>query len=192
MSTRALAVFGVCAALLLAACDNKAAFNNVDITGAKYAREFSLTDHTGARRALADYRGKVVTVFFGFAQCPDVCPTTLQDMAAVKQKLGRDGDKLQVLFITVDPERDTQDVLAKYMAAFDPSFVALRGTAEETSKVAKEFKIIFEKVAGQTPTSYTINHSAGTYVFDREGRVRLFVKHAAGVDAIAADLKRLL
>ena len=189
---RALPAIAVCAALLLGACDNKATFNNVDITGAKYAREFSLTDHTGTRRTLADYRGKVVTVFFGFAQCPDVCPTTLQDMAEVKKRLGRDGDKLQVLFITVDPERDTQDVLAKYMAAFDPGFVALRGTAEEISAVTREFKIIFEKVPGQTPTSYTINHSAGTYVFDREGRVRLFVKHAAAVDAIAADLRRLL
>jgi protein SCO1 len=189
---RALTAVGLCAALVLGACDKKATFNNIDITGAQYAREFALTDHTGARRTLADYRGKLVTVFFGFVQCPDVCPATLQDMAAVKSRLGDDSDRFQVLFVTVDPERDSQDVLAKYMANFDASFVALRGNAEETAKVAKEFKIIFEKVPGQTPTSYTINHSAGTYVFDRDGRVRLFIRHAAGVDAIVADLMRLL
>ena len=188
---RTLTAVGLCAALALSACDNKATFNSVDIIGAQYAREFVLTDHTGVRRTLPDYGGKVVTVFFGFVQCPDVCPTTLQDMAVVKERLGSDGDRLQVLFVTVDPERDTQDVLAKYMANFDPSFIALRGNADETAKVAKEFKIIFEKVPGQSPTSYTINHSAGTFVFDRGGRVRLFVRHAAGVDSIVTDLKQL-
>jgi protein SCO1/2 len=178
--------------LTLAACTGKPAFNSVDITGAQYAREFVLTDHTGKRRTLADFRGKVVTVFFGFVQCPDVCPTTLQDMAEVKKKLGASGDTLQVLFVTVDPERDTQEVLAKYVPNFDPSFIGLYGTAEETAKVTKEFKIIFEKVPGTTPTSYTINHSAGTYVIDREGRVRLFVRHATPADSIAADIKKLL
>lgn len=189
---RVLIAIGVFAAFVLGACGKDASFNSVDITGAQYAREFALTDHTGARRTLADYRGKVITVFFGFVQCPDVCPTTLQDMAEVKKRLGRDGDKLQVLFITVDPERDTREVLAKYVPDFDPGFVGLYGNAEETSRVAREFKIIFEKVPGQTPTSYTINHSSGTYVIDRDGRVRLFVRHAAGVDAVVADLKRLL
>lgn len=189
---RALQSVVACAALLLAGCDDKPAFHNVDITGAQYARELALTDHTGARRTLAEYRGKLVTVFFGFVQCPDVCPTTLQDMAEVRRRLGKDGDRLQVLFVTVDPERDTQNVLAQYLANFDPSFVALRGSPEETANTAREFKIIYEKVPGKTPTSYTINHSAGTYVFDREGRVRLFIRHAAGVDAIVADLKRLL
>ena len=182
----------LCAAVVLSACNKQASFKNVDITGAQYAREIALTDHTGVRRTLADYRGKLVTVFFGFVQCPDVCPTTLHDMAEVKKRLGADGDKLQVLFITVDPERDTREVLAQFVPAFDPGFVGLYGSAEETLKVTKEFKVIFEKVPGKTPTSYTINHSAGTYVFDREGRVRLFIRHAAGVDAIVADLKRLL
>lgn len=189
---RALLAAGVCVALMTSACDNTAAFHSVDITGASFAHDLALTDHTGARRTLADYRGKVVTVFFGFVQCPDVCPSTLHDMAEVRKRLGSDGDKLQVLFVTVDPERDTQEVLARYLENFDASFVALRGSPEETAKVAKEFKIFFEKVPGKTPTAYTINHSAGTYAFDREGRVRLFIRYAAGVDAIVADLRRLL
>ncbi len=179
--------------IALAACQPPApAFNNVDITGAQYAREFSLTDHTGAKRTLADYKGKVVVVFFGFTQCPDVCPTTLTDLAQVKQKLGAAGNDLQVVFITVDPERDTQAVLAQYVPGFDPSFVALRGDAQETERTAKEFKVFYQKVPGKTPSAYTIDHTAGSYVFDREGRVRLFLKHAQGVDAIVADLKRLL
>lgn len=178
--------------LVLAGCNNKTPFNSIDITGAQYAREFSLTDHTGKRRSLVDYRGKVVAVFFGFVQCPDVCPTTLQDLAEVKKQLGPNGEKLQVLFVTVDPERDTQEVLGKYVPNFDPSFAGLYGTAEETAKVTKEFKIIWEKVPGPTPTSYTINHSTGTYIIDRNGQVRLFVKHGAGADALVADIKRLL
>lgn len=179
-------------ALLLAACDDTPKFNNVDISGANYARELALTDHTGARRTLADYRGKVVVVFFGFAQCPDVCPTTLSDMAQVKRKLGADGERLQVLFVTVDPERDTPAVLAQYVPSFDPGFVGLYGTADEIAKAAKEFKVFYQKVPGKTPTSYTIDHTAGSYVFDKEGRVRLFLKHGQGVDSIVADLKRLL
>jgi len=186
--TRFAAAFAVA---LLAAC-SPPTFNNVDITGAEYARDFALTDHTGARRTLADYRGKVVAVFFGFTQCPDVCPTTLADMAQVKKALGSAGDKLQVLFVTVDPERDTQQVLAQYVPGFDPSFVGLYGTAEETAKAAKEFKVFYQKTPGKTPTSYTIDHTAGSYVFDKDGRIRLFVKHAAGVEPIVADLKKLL
>ena len=113
-----------------------------------------MTDHTGAARTLADYRGKVVAIFFGFTQCPDVCPTTLTDMAEVKKQLGKDGEKLQVLFITVDPERDTQMVLSKYVPAFDPSFVGLYGSPEQTAATAKEFKVFYQKVAGKTATSY--------------------------------------
>lgn len=185
----------LCLSLLLGACEKATApvaFNNVDITGATYAKDFSLTDHTGAKRTLADYRGKVVTVFFGFTQCPDVCPTTLNDMVEVKKRLGAQGDRLQVLFITVDPERDTQEVLAKYMALFDPSFVALYGTPEDVKTLAKDYKIVVQKVPGATPTSYTINHSTGTYVYDPQGQVRLFVPHAAGVDGLVADVQRLL
>ena len=179
--------------LLLSGCGGGAPkFNGVDITGADYARDFSLTDHTGARRTLADYRGKVVAVFFGFAQCPDVCPTTLSDLAQVKKRLGKDGELLQVVFITVDPDRDTQEVLARYVPGFDPSFVALRGSAEQTAATAKEFKVFYQKVAGKTATSYSVDHTAGTYIIDRDGRVRLFVKHGEGVEPIVADLRRLL
>lgn len=177
---------------LLAACSKPAAFNNVDITGAEYARDFALTDAEGARRSLADYRGKVTVVFFGFTQCPDVCPTTLADLAAVKQKLGKDGERLQVVFITLDPERDTPQVLKPYVANFDPSFVALHGSLDDTAKTAKEFKVFYQKVPGRTPTSYTLDHTAGSYVFDAEGKVRLFVRHAQGVDALVADIKRLM
>ena len=181
------------AALLLVACQPQApAFNNVDITGAPYARELALTDHTGARRTLADYKGKVLVVFFGFTQCPDVCPTTLSDLALARQKLGPAGQDLRVIFITVDPERDTQAVLAQYVPGFDPSFVGLYGSAAEIERTAREFKVFYQKVPGKTATSYTIDHSAGSFVFDRDGRVRLFVRHAQGVDALVGDLKRLL
>ncbi len=187
---RALVV--ACVAALAGCQQEKPSFNSVDITGASYARDFALTDHTGKKRTLADYRGKVVLMFFGYTQCPDVCPTTMADMAQVKAKLGSAGDQLQVLFVTVDPERDTQKLLADYVPGFDPTFVGLYGTPEETAKVAQEFKVIYQKVPGKTPTSYTIDHTAGSYVFDREGRVRLFVRHSQGIDAIAADIKRLM
>lgn len=177
----------------LAACSGGAQkFNGTDITGANYARDFALTDHTGVKRTLADYRGKVVAIFFGFTQCPDVCPTTLADMAQVKKKLGTDGDQLQVLFITVDPERDTQQVLARYVPGFDPSFVGLFGSPEQTAATAKEFKVFYQKVAGKTATSYSVDHTAGTYIIDRDGRVRLFVRHGETVEPIVADLKRLI
>lgn len=179
--------------LLLAGCGGGTPkFNSVDITGANYARDFSLTDHTGAARTLADYRGKVVAIFFGFTQCPDVCPTTLTDMAQVKRQLGKDGENLQVVFITVDPQRDTQTVLGKYVPAFDPGFVGLYGSPEQTAATAKEFKVFYQKVAGKTATSYSIDHTAGTYVIDRAGKVRLFVRHEQGIEPLVADLKRLL
>lgn len=185
--------FALALIALLAACRPSAPpFSNIDITGANYAREFALTDHTGARRTLADYRGKVVVVFFGFTHCPDVCPTTLADLAQVKRQLGNDGDKLQVIFITVDPERDTPAVLAQYVPSFDPSFVGLTGTPEEIARVAREFKVFYQKVPGKTPTSYTVDHTAGSFAFDAQGRVRLFLKHGAGVEPIVADVKRLI
>ena len=183
------------AALLLAGCDKPPAapaFNSVDITGASYAKDFALTGHDGRPHRLADFKGRVVVVFFGFAQCPDVCPTTLYDFAQAKQKLGPDGDRLQVVFITVDPERDTQQVLAGYMANFDKSFLALTGTPDQIASTAREFKVFYQKVPGRTETSYTIDHTAGSYVFDRDGRLRLFVKHGQGVEPIVADLRRLL
>jgi protein SCO1/2 len=184
---------GFALAAALAACDaGPQRFNSVDITGAEFARDFSLTDHTGARRTLSNYRGKLAVVFFGFTQCPDVCPTTLSDMAEVKKRLGKDGDAVQVIFITVDPERDTPQLLAQYVPGFDPTFVGLRGSPQETAAVAKEFKVFYQKVPGRTETSYTIDHTAGSYVFDRDGKVRLFVRHGTDVDSLVADLKRLI
>jgi protein SCO1/2 len=179
--------------IALSGCQQSSqSFNSVDITGANYAHDFSLTDHNGNKRTLADFRGKVVLVFFGYTQCPDVCPTTMADMAQVKAKLGSAGDKLQVVFISVDPERDTQALLAQYVPSFDPSFIGLYGTPDEIARTAKEFKVIYQKVPGKTPTSYSIDHSAGSYLFDPQGRVRLFVKHSQSVDSIAEDVKRLL
>jgi protein SCO1/2 len=175
----------------LLAC-KPAQFNNTDVTGIPYAQNFVLTDHAGKTRTLADFRGKLVVVFFGFTQCPDVCPTTLADMAEVRRQLGADGDKLQVLFITLDPERDTPAVLAQYVPQFDPSFIGLTGTPDLIARTAKDFKIFYQKVPGKTDTSYTVDHTAGSYVFDREGRARLFVRQGNGGELLVADLKRLL
>ncbi|HQR56923.1 MAG TPA: SCO family protein [Burkholderiaceae bacterium] len=178
-------------ALLAVAC-SPPTFKAVDITGAGYARDFALESAGGGQRKLADYRGKVVVIFFGFTQCPDVCPTTLSDLAEVRKRLGADAERLQVIFVTIDPERDTPAVLAQYVPGFDPSFVALYGTPEQTAATAKEFKIFYQKVPGSTATSYTMDHTAGSYVIDRDGRVRLFIRHGASVDDIVSDLRKLL
>ncbi|MCL4800362.1 MAG: SCO family protein [Burkholderiales bacterium] len=167
-------------------------FKNTDLTGAEYGKALRLTDHTGRVRTLDDFKGSAIVVFFGFTQCPDVCPTTLASMKAVKQQLGEDGKRLQVLFVSVDPERDTQELLAQYVTAFDPSFVGLRGDAEATARVAKDFKVFYQKVPGATPATYTVDHSAGSYVFDPAGRLRLYVRHGQSPDAVAHDLKLLL
>ncbi|HTN49387.1 MAG TPA: SCO family protein [Burkholderiaceae bacterium] len=183
--------WAVLSAALLAAC-SPPAFKSVDITGADYAHGFSLESASGGRRSLADFRGKVVAVFFGYTQCPDVCPTTLSDFAEVKKNLGADGDKLQVIFISLDPERDSPALLQQYVPAFDSSFVALYGTPQQTAETAKDFKIFYQKVPGKTPGAYTIDHTAGTFIFDREGRLRLFVRHGTPPADIAADVRRLL
>lgn len=181
----------------IAACDKlpgkqQASFQNTDVTGLDYAKGFALTDHTGKPRTLADFKGKAVVVFFGYTQCPDVCPTTMAEMATVMQKLGPLADQVQVLFITLDPERDTQELLAGYVPAFDKRFIGLRGTPEQTAKTAKEFKVFYSKVPGTDPGSYTIDHTAGSYVFDRDGRLRLFIRHGQGPDPIVHDLRQLL
>jgi protein SCO1 len=191
----ALAILGSTSALCavgLSACADKPSFRNTDITGAEFAREFSLTDHNGTRRTLADFKGKVVIVFFGFTQCPDVCPTTMAEMSEVTQKLGDDAKRLQVLFITVDPERDTPALLKQYVPAFNPSFLGLSGTLEETAKVAKEFKVFYQKQPTKTPGGYTMDHTANSYVFDAQGKVRLVVKHGLGAAPLVQDLKQLL
>ncbi len=167
-------------------------FHGIDITGATYARDFQLTDHNGQPRSLKDFAGKVVVLFFGFTQCPDVCPTSMAELAEVKRALGKDGDKLQGLFVTVDPQRDTPEVLKGYMGNFDPSFLALRGTPEQLAAMAKDFKVYYKKVEGKTPTSYSMDHSAASFIFDTQGRVRLYTRYGSGAQALADDIKLLL
>ena len=182
--------------LLLGGCDQLGkqapVFKNTDLTGLDYAKDFALTDHTGKPRTLADFKGKLVVVFFGYTQCPDVCPTTLAEMATAMKELGPQADQVQVLFITVDPERDTQQLLAQYVPAFDKRFLGLRGDAAQTAAVAKEFKVFYAKVAGKEPGSYSMDHTAASYVFDRNGKVRLFVRYGQGAAPLVQDLKALL
>jgi protein SCO1/2 len=178
---------------LISACtDAKPQFASIDITGADYARDFALTDHNGQARSLKDFQGKVVVVFFGFTQCPDVCPTSMAELAEIKKMLGADGERLQGLFVTLDPERDTPEVLKAYMANFDPGFLALRPDLDKLPQLAKDFKIFYKKVDGRAPGSYTLDHSAGSYVFDPQGRVRLYSRYGSGAPALAADVKLLL
>ena len=189
----ALGVSVLIGSIVLTACNpNLPSFKGVDITGADYAKGFSLMDHNGQVRSLADFSGKVVVVFFGYTQCPDVCPTSMQELAEVKRLLGADGDKLQGIFITLDPERDTAELLKAYMANFDPSFMALRPNPEQLAAVTKDFKIYYKKVDGKTATSYTLDHSAGSYTFDTQGRVRLYNRYGSGAAALAADVATLL
>ncbi len=186
------AAAGALAALLAGCNRGEPGFKSTDITGADYGKSLALTDHTGQARTLADWRGKVVVLFFGFTQCPDVCPTTLATMAQVMKELGPAADRVQVVFVTVDPERDTPAVLGPYATAFDPSFVGLYGDADATAKAAREFKVFYQKVKGSTAGTYTIDHTAASYVIDAEGRLRLYVRHAQPAADIAADLRRLL
>ncbi len=187
----------VAAALGLVACEPKpqgpsTAFKSTDITGIPYAQTFGLNDTAGQKRSLAEFRGKVVVVFFGFTQCPDVCPSTLAELLEVKKALGPEGDRLQVILMTIDPERDTPEVLRTYVTSFDPTFIGLRGSLEETIAVAKEFKVYFAKVPGKTPETYTMDHSSAAYVFDPQGRPRLLVRHGSGVAAWLSDVQALL
>ena len=190
---RQLIVLGL-STLLLAACEKAAApqFNAIDITGAEYARDFDLPDADGQRRHLADFKGKVTVVFFGYTQCPDVCPTTMIELAEVKKALGADGARVQGIFVTIDPERDTPQVLKPYVTNFSPDFVALRGSDDETRAVAKQFKVFYAKVPGRTEGSYTMDHTAGSYVFDAQGRIRLFTRYGSGAEALKHDLQLLL
>jgi protein SCO1/2 len=179
---------------VLAGCKNEApSFKSTDITGADYGKQLTLTNAaTGTPVSLADFKGKVLLVFFGFTHCPDICPGTLIKAAEVKKGLGPDADKLQVLFVTVDPERDSAEVLTKYVPAFDPSFIGLRGNGEETTKATREFKVFFQKVPNRDGTSYNVDHTAASYVLDRQGQLRLFVRHTQPVEEIVADLQQLL
>jgi protein SCO1/2 len=180
-------------ALLLTACSPSGPrFNSTDITGADYGKDFKLTDHTGKLRTLADFKGRAVVMFFGYTRCPDVCPTTMVEMKQIIEKLGSDGKRVQVLFVTVDPERDTPALLAQYVPAFDPGFLGMYADLETTQKTAKDFKVFFQKVKGKTPDNYTMDHTAGSYVFDPQGRLRLFARHGGDIAPLVADLKTLL
>jgi len=186
-----LSVFLIAAAL--AACSPEGPkFKSTDVTGADFGRELALTGHDGKPRTLADFRGKAVVLFFGYTHCPDICPTTLVDVAEAMKKLGKDADRVQVLFVTLDPERDTPEVLSKYVPAFGPGFLGLSGDAAATQRAAKEFKIFYEKRAGSAPSSYTVDHSAQSYVIDPQGRLRLFVRHDRIAQDLAEDLRTLL
>ena len=183
-------VLALCA---LAGCEaDKPGFRSLDVSGADWGKDFHLLDPEGRERSLADFRGKVVLIFFGFTQCPDVCPTNLLGMAEVMRQLGPDADKVQVLFITVDPERDTQALLAEYVPAFDKRFVGLFGDAATTAAVARDFKVFYQKQGDTSGQAYTVDHSTGTYVFDPQGRLRLYVKHGEKPEAIVGDVRKLL
>lgn len=197
----AAAPLAACASLALTGCDQvrqlfgsgaQASFHNTDITGASYAQKLALPDAEGKPRSLEEFRGKVVFVFFGFTNCPDICPTTMAELAQVKKLLGDDGAKLQGVFVSLDPERDTPELLRNYAQAFDPSFVALRGSPEQTAAAAREFKIFYQKVPGKTPGSYTLDHSAGSFVFDQKGQVRLYVRYGSEPQKLAEDIRVLL
>jgi protein SCO1/2 len=192
---RRRALLALLAAAALAGCGRPggqaASFHGVDITGANYAKKLELPDADGQPRTLADFNGKVTLVFFGFVQCPDVCPTTLAELAEVKRMLGADGERVQGVFVTLDPERDTPQVLKSYVSAFHPSFIALRGTPEQTKAAAQEFKVFFAKVPGKGD-SYTVDHTAASFLFDAKGHVRVYTRYGSGPQALAEDLKRLL
>ena len=176
---------------LLSGCGKSSrTFAGIDLTGAEFGRDFSLTDHDGKPRTLADFRGKYVMIFFGYTHCPDVCPTALARAVAVRKLLGADAERLQVIFVTVDPERDTAALLKGYTTAFDPGFLGLRGDAEQTRAVAKEFRVVYEKVP--TGSSYAMDHTAITYIIDAQGRIRLAMRHAQTAEEYAADLKTLM
>jgi protein SCO1/2 len=184
----ALALFAA-----LAACSPEAPkFRSTDITGADFGKALALTGHDGKPRALEDFRGKLVVLFFGFTHCPDICPTTLADTAAALKELGPDAARVQVLFVTVDPERDTPEILAKYATAFHPDFLGLSGDAAATQRTAKEFKIFYEKRSTATPGAYTVDHSGQSYVLDAQGRLRLVIRHDRIAQDLAADLRQLL
>ena len=180
------------AAVLAGCAESKPQFKAVDITGADYAKDFALADTDGRMRSIKDFAGKAVVVFFGYTQCPDACPVTLAEIAQAKKLLGPDGDKVQGVLITVDPERDTPEILKAYVANFGTDFVALRGTPEQTAAVAKDFKVFYKRVEGKQPGSYFMDHSAASYVYDPQGRLRLYTRYGSGAQALADDLKLLL
>ncbi len=180
------------AATFVACSESKPTFSAIDITGANYAQDFNLTDHNGQPKSLKDFAGKAVVLFFGYTQCPDVCPTSMLELVEVKKVLGADGARVQGLFVTIDPERDTPEVLKAYMGNFDPTFLALHTTPDKLTVLAKDFKVYYKKTPGPTATSYSMDHSAGSYVYDPQGKLRLYSRYGSGAATLAADLKTLL
>jgi protein SCO1/2 len=179
----------------VAGCDrsaNSLSFKATDVSGADFGHELNLSDFTGQPRKLSEFRGKVVVVFFGYTHCPDVCPTTMSELASAMKKLGPAADKVQVLFVTADPERDTPDILKQYVTAFDPRFLGLRGTPEQTAQAAKDFKVLIQKNGGSDPNNYTVDHSSGTYLYDPQGKLRVYVSYGQGADVFAHDIAELL
>lgn len=187
-----LALIGLSGIFLSACSENKPSFVSIDVTGADYAKDFALKDHNGQPKSIKDFAGKVTVLFFGYTQCPDVCPTSMAELAEVKKLLGKDGDKLQGIFITVDPARDTPEVLKAYMANFDPNFLALIPEPDKLPDLAKNYKIYYKKVDGKTATSYTMDHSAGSFVYDTRGQLRLYTRYGSGVKPLASDIAQLL
>lgn len=182
-------------AVLLSACSpstEEPSLFGTDITGADFATDFKLTDHHGETRQLSDYQGKVVALFFGFTHCPDICPTTMADLAAAMKLMGKNSDHVQVLFVTVDPERDTQAVLSEFVPSFDSRFVGLTGTTEEIERTAQTFKIFYAKQQEPGQSGYSFDHSAGVYVYDKKGKIRIYLKYGQKPQEIAHDLSRLL
>jgi protein SCO1/2 len=190
--SRRIALTATLALAWLAACQSKAHFKSIDITGANYAQNFELPDTEGRVRKLAEFKGKLVVVFFGYTQCPDVCPTTLQEFTQARQQLGAKADQVQVIFITLDPERDTPEVLREYMKSFDPGYIALIPSAEQLAQAARDFKVLYRKVPGPTGTSYTMEHTAASFVYDAQGHIRLYTRYGMGPKALAEDLQQLL
>lgn len=182
--------------LFLTACGDtakpKPSFLSTDVSGVNFGKDFRLSDHTGNMRTLSDFKGKVVVLFFGYTHCPDVCPATMANVATAMEKLGPEAERVQVLFVTVDPERDTPTILQQYLSAFNPSFLGLSGNAQATKDVTKEFKIVAQKQAGDTPGHHTVDHSTGTYIFDTKGKLRLYVTSDKGPDVFAHDISELL
>ncbi|UCH48366.1 MAG: SCO family protein [Betaproteobacteria bacterium] len=194
-SCRSLVPLLLVVCIWIAGCEQNGgseAFESTDITGADFGRQFELVDHSGKLRRLEDFRGKVVVMFFGFTHCPDVCPMTLVEFNAALQQLGEAAQRVQVLFVTVDPERDTPEVLGAYVTAFNADFLGLTGTRDQIADVAREFRIVYRKVEGSQPGNYSVDHSAGTYIFDQQGRIRLYAPYGQGSQAIASDIERLL
>ncbi len=188
-------LFMILTLCLLASCESNQtskSFVGTDITGADFSKSLALTDHTGTPRTLEDFKGKVVLMFFGFTHCPDVCPTTMLDLKNTMKLLGDKADEVQVLFVTVDPERDTQEILAKFVPSFDSRFIGLRGDAEQTAETVKNFKIYYAKVPGKSENDYSIDHSAGMYAFDKQGKVRLYLGYGQKAEDIASDVQNLL